>query len=153
MRVYTVDVADIVVTLCLDAKLAAPPKLVALDVRVSSYRGRESGVPDPADQPTPEQNRSIPETTPDGTRLAPIYDRVRELADVHLIRPVTITVDTYEDDTVRIQAKHHIPPDGEEILYYHSDDQTVRYAVQLEGGLKEERVVAELDVPDRDTTT
>jgi len=66
--------------------------------------------------------------------------------------PASLTVDTYEDDTVRIQAKHHIPPDGEEILYYHSDDQTVRYAVQLEGGLKEERVVADLSVPDGDTT-
>jgi len=48
--------------------------------------------------------------------------------------------------------KHHIPPDGEETLYYHSDDQTVRYAVQLEGGLKEERVFADLSVPDGDTT-
>jgi hypothetical protein len=149
---YTVDVADIVVSVRVDMKLAAPPKLVSFDLAISSYRDHDTGVPDPAAESTPRDTRPIPETTPDDTRLTPVYERLQVLADEHLTRPVTFTIDTYEDETFRIQAKHHIPPDGEEILYYHSDDQTVRYAVQLEGGLKEERVVADLSVPDGDTT-
>jgi hypothetical protein len=148
MRQFTFEFADIVVALRVGVELSEPPRTVAVDLQVSSYRGWESGVPDPADQPADERGVSIPEATTEGSVITIIYDRMRELADEHLTRPVTFTIDTYEDGTFRIQAKHHIPPDGEETLYYHSEKETVRYAVMVNGGMKDEKIIAELPVRD-----
>ena len=143
MKQFTIEFADIVVALRIGTGLSSPPREASFDLQVLSYRDWESGVPDPADQPAAERGLSILEATKDGTQITPIYDEMRELADEHLTRPVTFTIDTYEDGTFRIRAEHHIPPDGEETLYYHSEDQTIRYAVVLDGAIKDEKIIAE----------
>jgi len=84
---------------------------------------------------------------PRADAFADVYDRMLDLADEHLPTPISATIDTWEDGEFRIKLYHHIPTDTEEVLYYHSAEQTVRYAIQdLEAEtLTNERVVATIE--------
>ena len=87
------------------------------------------------------------ESVPRAGTFAEIYDEVLDLVDGHLQRPVTATIDTYEDGTFRIQIYHHVPPDTREALYYHSAEGTVFYGVEDGDELKEMDPVTSIEPP------
>ncbi|MEF8782068.1 MAG: hypothetical protein V5A39_03855 [Haloarculaceae archaeon] len=73
-----------------------------------------------------------------------------ELAADHLSSPISVTVDTWEDGTYRIQA-YHCRPDEREVLYYHSDEGVVRYGVEAGDDLKCDREVTRIEPPEGST--
>lgn len=79
------------------------------------------------------------------TEVVDVYDRMVELADEHLTRPVTAKINTWEDGTFRIRVFHQRRPDVRETLYYHSEEGTVRYGVEGDDELKDERVVTTIE--------
>lgn len=89
---------------------------------------------------------------PDAAAFADVYDELLELAEEHLTRPVTATVRTYEDGTIRILVYHHRPAQQErEVLYYHTErsDGAVEYAIEDRANeeLRAERTIAEIEPP------
>lgn len=86
-----------------------------------------------------------PETVPRADAFAAVYDRMLTLASEHLTSPISVTVDTWEDGTFRIQAYHQRHPHEREVLYYHSEEGVVRYGVEAGDELKCERVVTRLE--------
>lgn len=96
---------------------------------------------------------SVADQLPPVEEISPIYDRLLELAGEHLARPVTATVDTWEDGTFRIRVFHHYAgTDNRETLYYHSAEGAVRYGVEGDDTLTDERVVARIDAPEGDAS-
>lgn len=87
----------------------------------------------------------VADALPDATAFASIYAELLELAEEHLTRPVSTTIDTWEDGTFRIRVYHHIPPESQETLYYHSAEGEVRYGIETPDELKDERVVTTIE--------
>lgn len=83
---------------------------------------------------------------PHSEAFAAIYDDLLELADAHIDRPRSATIDTWEDGTFRIRIYHQRHPDTRESLYYHSEEGVVRYGVEdLDAGtLTTEREITTL---------
>lgn len=84
-------------------------------------------------------------TMPRAEAFATAYDELLDLASDHLTEPVSATIDTWEDGEFRIRVYHQIPPDEREVLYYHSSEPEVRYAIQSDDSIRGERVVATID--------
>lgn len=90
---------------------------------------------------------------PGAAAFEDVYHRLLELAADELHRPVSTTIDTWEDGTFRIRVYHHIAGAGErETLYYHSDEGVVRYGIEGGDRLKDERVVTTIEPPAGSTT-
>jgi hypothetical protein len=73
---------------------------------------------------------------PPASAFTGVYAELHELADDYLDRPITATIDTFEDGTFRVQVYHHISPDGREALYYHSEEGEILYGVEASDELK-----------------
>jgi hypothetical protein len=76
-----------------------------------------------------------------------IYETLVELADEHLQRPVTTTVDTWEDGTFRIRVYHQRSPEVRETLYYHSAEGKVWYGVEAGETLRDDEVITTIEPP------
>lgn len=84
---------------------------------------------------------------PQAQTFASVYNEMVALADEHLTRPFTATVDAWEDGEIRIRVYHVVAgdPDHKEQLYYHSDGGEIRYAITDGDEIKDERVVREAE--------
>lgn len=87
------------------------------------------------------------EVLADIDQLTDVYDEMVELADEHLQRPVSTTLDTWEDGTFRIRIYHQIAPEKRESLYYNSDEGEVHYGVEAADELKDHRVIKTVEPP------
>lgn len=89
----------------------------------------------------PEIHEGSLDEIPRAESFAPVYHEMLELVPEHLSRPVSVSIKAWEDGTFRIMVFHQIATDRREALYYHSDEDVIRYGIEDGNELEDERVV------------
>lgn len=80
------------------------------------------------------------------TALAPLVDRVRELAVEELPAPRTLDMQCWDDGDFSVRVYHTHPDGRETVSYRQGTGRIVHRRVRTTGGVEhEERVLAELD--------